>query len=116
MKILVVDPNDMLAPPRELLGDYQFVRVKSTEEQYVVNPPVDAVLSSGGPFAAPLLAQMRSCRVIARIGIGVNDIDLDAASRVGILVTNVPDYCIDELSDHVIGFLLAFSRGIFRGA
>ncbi len=116
MRILVVDPNDIIARPRQLLGDHEFVSVKSTEERSVVDPPVGAVLCSGGPYPAPLIARMSSCRVIARIGIGVNDIDVDAASRAGILVTNVPDYCMDELSDHVIGFLLAFSRGIFRAA
>jgi D-3-phosphoglycerate dehydrogenase len=113
-RILLIDPNGTLGSPRELLGDHDFIYVKSVSELPLADLAIDAVFCSAGPFTARLLASMASCRIISRSGIGVNDIDLDAASAAGILVANVPDFCIDELSDHVIGFLLAFTRGIFR--
>ena len=46
------------------------------------------------------------CRIISRFGIGVDNVDLDAATAAGIVVTKVPDYCIDEVSDHAMALLL----------
>ncbi len=56
------------------------------------------------------------CRVIARYGIGVDNIDVEAASRAGILVTNVPDYCIDEVADHTMALLMGAARGLLVAA
>ena len=56
------------------------------------------------------------CRVISRCGIGFDNIDVDAATRNGIQVTYVPDYCLDEVADHTVMLLLAFSRGLLPAA
>ena len=48
-----------------------------------------------------MIRKMPKCRVISRFGIGVDNVDIDAATAAGIVVTKVPDYCIDEVSDHV---------------
>lgn len=56
------------------------------------------------------------CRVISRCGIGFDNIDVDAATRHGIQVTYVPDYCLDEVADHTIMLLLAFARGLLPAA
>jgi D-3-phosphoglycerate dehydrogenase len=53
---------------------------------------------------------MERCRIIVRYGIGVDTIDLPAATERGILVANVPDYCLDEVSDHALTLLLMLSR------
>jgi D-3-phosphoglycerate dehydrogenase len=53
-----------------------------------------------------------SCRIFARYGIGVDNIDVDAATRAEIVVTNVPDYCVDEVADHAMALLLAAARGV----
>jgi D-3-phosphoglycerate dehydrogenase len=50
------------------------------------------------------------CRIIARYGVGIDTIDLAAATERGIVVTNVPDYCVGEVSDHAIALLLALAR------
>src|SRR6202023_1126588 len=52
------------------------------------------------------------CRIISRFGIGVDNVDLAAATKAGIVVTKVPDYCIDEVSDHAMALLLALVRKI----
>ena len=57
-------------------------------------------------------AAAAGCKVIARYGIGIDNIDVAAASRHGIVVTNVPDYCLDEVADHTLALLLASERGI----
>lgn len=62
----------------------------------------------------PVIAAAASagCRVISRCGIGYDNIDIDAATRHGIQVTYVPDYCLDEVADHTIMLLLASARAL----
>lgn len=71
---------------------------------------VDALMVTYMPITAELIGQLRRCRIIARFGIGVDNVDVAAATRAGIVVTNVPDYCIDEVSDHALALLLALAR------
>jgi D-3-phosphoglycerate dehydrogenase len=56
------------------------------------------------------------CKIIARYGIGVDNLDVEAATRRGIQVTNVPDYCLDEVADHAMALLLAAARGVVGAA
>lgn len=49
---------------------------------------------------------------IVRYGIGVDNVDLDAARSRGIPVCNIPDYCIDEVADHTLAFILALTRQV----
>lgn len=57
-------------------------------------------------------AATAGCRVISRCGIGYDNIDIEAATRHGLQVTYVPDYCLDEVADHTLALLLAFARGL----
>jgi len=72
----------------------------------------DAVLVTYFKLTAEMIGQMRKCRIISRFGIGVDNVDLPAATSAGIVVTKVPDYCIDEVSDHAMAMLLALVRKI----
>ena len=72
----------------------------------------DAVIVTYARLSAETIRQMTRCRIIARFGIGVDNIDIAAATGAGILVTYVPDYCIDEVSDHAVALLLALVRKI----
>jgi D-isomer specific 2-hydroxyacid dehydrogenase, NAD binding domain/D-isomer specific 2-hydroxyacid dehydrogenase, catalytic domain len=74
----------------------------------------DAVLNCYVPMSPDLTRELRGCRIIARYGIGLDTIDIPAATSAGILVTNVPDYCIDEVSDHALALILALGRGVVR--
>jgi D-3-phosphoglycerate dehydrogenase len=75
----------------------------------------DAVLTTYAPLDRETIAALGRCRVIARYGIGVDNIDLDAAREHGIVVTNVPDYCVEEVADHTLGLVLAAARKIVEG-
>lgn len=75
-------------------------------------PEVDAVLNTYFPLDAELIGRMRRCRIIARFGIGVDNVDVVAAERRGIWVTNVPDYCIDEVADHTLALILSLLRKV----
>lgn len=70
----------------------------------------DAVLVRESPIKAETIACMRRCRIIARYGIGVDNVDLAAARERGIFVANVPDYGVEEVSDHALALLLSVAR------
>src|SRR6202163_2677598 len=72
----------------------------------------DAVLVTYAKITAEMIRQMTRCRIISRFGIGVDNVDIPAATKAGIVVTRVPDYCIDEVSDHTLALLLALVRKI----
>jgi D-3-phosphoglycerate dehydrogenase / 2-oxoglutarate reductase len=72
----------------------------------------DAVITQFAPVKADVIAEMSRARVIVRYGIGVDNVDLDAARARGIPVCNVPDYCIDEVADHTLAFILATTRQV----
>lgn len=70
----------------------------------------------GPQFTAEVISSLDSCRVIARYGVGFDNIDIETAKKKGICVTNVPDYCVDEVSDHAMALLLIFARKLHIGA
>jgi D-3-phosphoglycerate dehydrogenase / 2-oxoglutarate reductase len=72
----------------------------------------DALLVTYAKISADMIREMKKCRIISRFGIGVDNVDLEAATRAGIVVTKVPDYCIDEVSDHAMALLLSLVRKI----
>jgi D-3-phosphoglycerate dehydrogenase len=72
----------------------------------------DAVMVTIQPVPAALIANMARCRIVSRVGTGLDAIDLDAATAHGIWVTYVPDYSVDEVSAHAIMLLLAQARGL----
>ncbi len=73
----------------------------------------DAIMNQYARVGARTIAAMERCRVIARYGVGVDIVDVAAASAKGILVTNVRDYCTDEVADHAVSLWLALARRLF---
>ena len=65
------------------------------------------------PMTRKVISNMGECKIISRVGIGYNNIDVQAATEMGIPVSIVPDYCVQEVSDHALAFILTFVRGIF---
>lgn len=72
----------------------------------------DAVLVRESPVDAEAIAAMPACRAIVRYGVGVDNIDRGAATARRIFVANVPDYGVEEVSDHALALLLAVARRI----
>lgn len=87
---------------------------RTPEEAAAAVAGSDAVLNCYAPMPGEVIAVLDGCRIIARYGIGLDTVDLPAASARGILVTNVPDYCIDEVSDHALALMLSLARGVAR--
>ncbi|MDB4868297.1 MAG: C-terminal binding protein [Cohnella sp.] len=74
-------------------------------------PYADGVVAQVGfPCGADLIEQLHMCKAIAISGVGFNHVDIKAATQKGIVVANVPDYCMEEVSDHTVALMLAVSR------
>jgi D-3-phosphoglycerate dehydrogenase len=105
-----LEPEQRVLAP---LGvDLRPAQCKSEEEIIALTEGADAVLNCYAKMTARVIEKLSRCKIIARYGIGVDNVDLGAATRAKILVTNVPDYCIDEVSDHALALLLALARRI----
>ena len=90
------------------------LQAKSETDLFEEVRDCDAVMNQYARVGAESIARMERCRVIARYGIGVDIVDVDAATQKGILVTNVRDYCTDEVADHAIGLWLALARKLLQ--
>lgn len=79
---------------------------------------VDGILVCFAKLTAPVIeaAAASGCKIISRYGIGIDNIDVARATELGVQVTNVPDYCLDEVADHTLALLLASARGVVGAA
>src|SRR5437879_6605136 len=109
-----VFPN--LDPARAVLSkigaQLSLAEEPKTEAILRVARDAEALLASYANITAEMIRQMTRCRIISRFGIGVDNVDGPAATERGIVVTKVPDYCIDEVSDHTMALLLSAVRKI----
>jgi D-3-phosphoglycerate dehydrogenase len=105
-----------LDPERAILAaaGAEIVVADSGDEDELVelSSGADAILTNWKPVTARLLANATQCMTVARYGVGLDNIDVAAATELGIVVTNVPDFCVDEVSDHTLALVLALSRRI----
>jgi D-3-phosphoglycerate dehydrogenase len=117
MKIVITDhrfPNvDQELRAVEASGG-ELVVGQVTDEKQVAHlcRDADGVLAVRAPINQRVIAEMQRCRIIVRYGIGVETVDIPAATQRGIMVANVPDYCVDEVSDHALTLLLMMSRQV----
>ena len=90
------------------------LQAKNEDDLLGEMPDCDAVMNQYARVGARAIAAMRRCKVIARYGIGVDIVDVDAATARGIVVTNVRDYCTEEVADHAIALWLALARKLWQ--
>ncbi|RLT22512.1 MAG: C-terminal binding protein [Planctomycetota bacterium] len=118
MKVAVTDYSfpDLSVEESILQASGHFISAwkerKSAAELPALVTDADAVITQFAPVNADVIASMQQTRVIVRYGIGVDNVDLAAARAKGIPVCNVPDYCIDEVADHTLAFILATTRQV----
>lgn len=101
---------------REILGRVgsSIVIAKTGDENELVELARSAhgILCNWKPLSRSVLEAAVNCVAVGRYGIGLDNIDVDAASRLGIVVTNVPAYCVDDVADHTMALLLACNRKV----
>ena len=98
----------------EMYGRFQIqpleVEAETPEQILRYAADCDALVVVSAAIPADVIIHLRNCQVISRLGTGTDKIDLGAATREGILVTNVPDFCVAEQADHTMALLLALVR------
>ena len=102
--------------------DVEVVKTLCPNEDQIIaaTSDADAVMGAGGKilpdyrFSRKVIENLTKCKIIALLGIGYDTVDLKAATEYGICVTNVPDYCLDEVSDHTMTLILACARKLYR--
>jgi D-3-phosphoglycerate dehydrogenase len=77
-------------------------------------PDADAILQQYAKIPRQTIERLTRCKAICRYGIGVDIVDVQAAHEHGIIVTNVPDYCLDEVADHAIALGFSVLRRLFQ--
>src|SRR5215468_4950122 len=115
--IAVTDsPFPSLDPAKAALAridpELRLARSASADDILAVAQDADAILVTYAKLTGDLLRQLTRCKAIGRFGLGVDNIDIAAAAELGITVTYVPDYCMQEVSDHAMALLLALARKV----
>lgn len=105
-----VEPEEAAA--KTLGAELRVGQCRTPEDVLALTRDADAILNCYAPMPASVIDNLQRCKIIARYGIGVDTVDLAAATRKGIAVTNVPEYCVDEVSDHAFALLLSWARKI----
>lgn len=83
---------------------------KTEEELIRATHDQDGIIIQYSRITPRIIEKMERCKVIVRYGIGVDNIDMDAATAAGIYVCNVPDYGVEEVANHAMSFLLSHAR------
>ena len=97
----------------EEIGAELIVAESGTEEEFIdLASQVDGILTCWLNVTTAVVEAAQQCKVIGRCGIGLDNIDVETATALGMVVTNVPAYCIDEVSDHTMALLLSCARKI----
>jgi D-3-phosphoglycerate dehydrogenase len=85
-------------------------QIRKEEDLIQVCKKADGLINQYAILNRNVLGHLPRCKVVARYGVGVDSIDLEAATDLGIIVANVPDYCIDEVASHAVAMLLTLIR------
>lgn len=101
---------------RELGADFIGQHCDSDDDFIALARDADAIITVGSirPVPGKIIEGLEQCRLISNTQIGYDSIDTAAAAERGILVTNVPDYCVGEVSDHAMSLILACTRQVAR--
>jgi D-3-phosphoglycerate dehydrogenase len=99
---------------REMLKevDAEFIEVTDHSKLKDECRDADAVINTYEQMTKDIINGMEKCRLIIRNGIGVNTIDVNACNAKGIMVANIPTYCLDEVATHAMALLLCLNRKI----
>lgn len=118
MKVLI---PDLISSPalleKKIFGSkYEVIAANASSEGEIDKnlwASVSAILAFDKiKYDKNLISKLRMCKVIVRVGVGYDNIDLKAAKEKNIVVCNVPDYGVEEVADHTMSLLLALTRGL----
>ncbi|MGD9569618.1 MAG: C-terminal binding protein [Sedimentibacter sp.] len=121
MKVVICDYEfENVEPEKEALKTvpnlefFPDAQCKTEEEVIELTKDADGVLNQWNHITANVIDNMKNCKVIATYGIGTDKIDVEAASKKGIYVCNVPAYGTGEVANHAFSMILACSRQLVQ--
>jgi D-3-phosphoglycerate dehydrogenase len=97
----------------EVGGELLIAETGSEEELEALVPRADAILTCFAQVSSEVIRRGEKLQVVGRYGIGVDNIAVEEATRLGIPVTNVPAYCVDEVAEHVLAFMFGLARKVY---
>lgn len=116
-KVLRLDKPEVRFPMKEELEELNKVSAGIIEANWFTEDDIikaardaDAILTDAAKMTRRVMNSLTKCRVIVSYGIGYDHIDVEAATDNGILVVNVPDFCLEEVSNHAIALLLICAK------
>ena len=117
-KVLITDYVWPTTEPEEAVrreeADAEAVVAPDGSEETLISlaGDVDAIMTCFAQVTPNVLRAAPNCVAVGRFGVGVDNIAVDTATELGMAVTYVPDYCVDEVSDHVMALLLTWNRRV----
>ncbi len=90
----------------------ELVGVDLTDEDKIIKATkdADAIITRDAEITRRIVEGSPKCRVIVRYGVGFDTVDVDAATDNGVIVVNIPLFCLEEVSNHIIALLLACAK------
>ncbi|MCA9040958.1 MAG: C-terminal binding protein [Planctomycetaceae bacterium] len=119
MKVLLTDRGWAdFGIERKLLDEhgYELITSEKTDEDSLAElaKEVHAIGTCWAKVTRKVIENAPNCKTVVRYGIGLDNIDVERATELGMVVTNVPDYCVIEVAEHTLGFILACNRRIVQ--
>lgn len=93
-------------------GRLQFGKARTLADRIVMAQSAEVLIAAGIRMTREFLSQLPQLKGLVRLGIGVDSVDLQAATDLGIVVANVPDFCETEVAEHALGLILSVARKI----
>lgn len=113
-KVAVTDTTYPLGPEFEILKELATVESITNKTghdlAFALSDVHGVIVNLSTKMNAKVIDEMRNCKILVRNSVGYDNVDLEAASKKGIYVCNIPDYCVEEVADQTIGLLLALTR------
>lgn len=110
---LEYDPSYPLTEERKMAKDAgvdEFIEIEGYAAEDILRIQPDAISVSAGYLPRNVIMGLKNCRAILRLGNGYDKIDVAAATEKGIVVANLPDFCVYELAEHSMALMLSAAR------
>lgn len=116
-KVLLTDyawPDTSIERDVLAAGDCELVVARKSDVKTLAKAATscDAILTTWAKVTADVIAAAKNCRIVARLGIGLDNIDVEYCTAHKIVVTNVPDYCLTEVAEHTLALLYSLARKV----
>ncbi len=96
--------------------DFEYYQLKFAPEEELVEKirDADVVIVNMAPMPESVISQLENCKLIIRHGIGYDNVDVDACTKYGIRLANIPDYCAQEVAEQAVSLILCCARRLFE--